>query len=187
MSELEDLDRQRSSCSSPSEPARRLRPDGYSDEDALELRRWASRPSSGHPSRPRGAELGRGASGGGLERPGFDLERGARVSGAVSRTGGVRSHRGAACSRYGDRPARRNAFRARPPRGAGAGVRDVRHGLSADRRGQLCTRSPVRAVSPGTSESLSGAPPGRDPAGEELPLAYAAIPRAFDARPAQRA
>ena len=83
-SELEDLDRQRSELliALPNPPDDSA-PDGYSDEDALELRR-VGKPAEFRFTPRDHVELSSvaGASGGGLERPGFDLERGARVSGA---------------------------------------------------------------------------------------------------------
>jgi len=138
-SELEDLDRQRSELliALPNPPDDSA-PDGYSDEDALELRR-VGKPAEFRFTPRDHVELSSvaGASGGGLERPGFDLERGARVSGArfAYRRGAVALVE-LALYRYAiDRLVGRVSSSSSA--GAGAGVRDVRHGLSADRRGQL--------------------------------------------------
>ena len=76
-SELEELDQRRSEllAALPNLPEDSV-PDGYSDEDALELRRVGVPPEFSFPPRDH-VEL---AAISGL--PGFDLERGARVAGA---------------------------------------------------------------------------------------------------------
>ncbi|MGO9964987.1 MAG: serine--tRNA ligase [Acidimicrobiales bacterium] len=65
-------------------------PDGYSDEDALELRRVGTPAEFSFTPRDH-VELTSALGPDGLGRPGFDLERGARVSGArfAYRRGGV--------------------------------------------------------------------------------------------------
>jgi seryl-tRNA synthetase len=91
---LEELDRRRSELlAALPNPPDDSAPDGDSDEDALELRR-VGKPAE-FPFKPRdhvelSAVLGSSA-GDGPGRPGFDLERGARVAGArfAYRRGGV--------------------------------------------------------------------------------------------------
>ncbi|MGD0439284.1 MAG: serine--tRNA ligase [Acidimicrobiales bacterium] len=93
-SKLEELERRRSELlAALPNPPDDSAPDGYSDEDALELRKVGTPPQFSFAPRDH-VELtsALGASGGdGPGRPGFDLERGARVSGArfAYRRGGV--------------------------------------------------------------------------------------------------
>jgi seryl-tRNA synthetase len=82
---LEELDRRRSELlGALPNPPDDSAPDGYADEDALELRRVGTTTEFSFTPRDH-VELSSasGSSGGeGLGRPGFDLERGARVAGA---------------------------------------------------------------------------------------------------------
>jgi seryl-tRNA synthetase len=91
--ELGELDRRRSKLlavipNPPDESA----PDGYSDEDAVEVRRVGDPPTFSFPPRDHvELSLPRARGQGELVRPGFDLERGANVSGSrfVYRVGAV--------------------------------------------------------------------------------------------------
>ena len=83
--ELEQVDRRRSEllAALPNPPDDTV-PDGQTDEDALELRRVGTPPEFSFTPRDH-VELSSAASSRGsdrLARPGFDLERGARVAGA---------------------------------------------------------------------------------------------------------
>lgn len=78
--ELEALDRERADLlAALPNPPDDSAPDGFSDEDALELRRVGAPPEFAFKPRDH-LELSASSAGGG--RHGFDLERGARVSGA---------------------------------------------------------------------------------------------------------
>ncbi len=88
--ELDALERRRSDLlgALPNPPDATV-PDGVTDDDAVELRRVGTPPEFPFPPRDH-VELTQ-RSAGGLDRPGFDLERGARVAGArfVYRRGAV--------------------------------------------------------------------------------------------------
>jgi seryl-tRNA synthetase len=83
--ELEALDRRRSELlAAVPNPPDDSAPDGFTDEDALELRKVGSVPEFPFPALDHVELSQRPAPSGseGLARPGFDLERGARLSGA---------------------------------------------------------------------------------------------------------
>jgi len=82
-SELEELGRHRSQLLSalPNPPDDSV-PDGYSDEDALELRRVGKPPEFAFAPRDHVELSSLSGSADGVSRPGFDLERGASVAGA---------------------------------------------------------------------------------------------------------
>jgi len=82
--ELEELDRRRSELlAAIPNPPDDSAPDGFTDEDALELRKVGTPPAFAFPPRDHVELSATTASSGGRQgRPGFDLERGARVAGA---------------------------------------------------------------------------------------------------------
>jgi len=83
--ELEELERRRYELlSALPNPPDETCPDGYSDEDALELRKVGSPPTFGFEARDHLelSSLWGSAHDHGLSAPGFDLEHGAQISGA---------------------------------------------------------------------------------------------------------
>ena len=156
---LEELDRRRSDLLAglPNPPDDSV-PDGYSDEDAVELRRVGDGarvlfPATG----PRRAELRVGRlrwrrRRAARPRPGTRGE-GGRCPVCVP--AGCRRARGAGAVQICPGPAGGTRLRTCAPAGAGAGVRHVWHRLPADRRGQSLPGRQRRAL---PDRNLRGCP-----------------------------
>ena len=155
-------------------------PDGYSDEDALELRRVGVPPEFSFPPRDH-VEL---AAISGL--PGFDLERGARVAGArfVYRRGAVALLE-LALYRYAiDRLVGRGFELVLPPVLVRESAMYGTGFLPTDEVNLYQVTSDDLYLT-GTSEvALAGLHQGEVLGADELPLRYAATPPAFGVRPA---
>ena len=150
-------------------------PDGFTDDDAVELRRVGEQPSFSFEPRDH------------LELARIDTERGAKVSGSrfVYRVGAA-AQLELALYRFALDRLNAKGFAHRPPARARARGRHVRHRLPPDRRGQPLPRRTRRAVPhrhvrgrPGRHARRRGAGRRRAPA-----PATRAIRRASAARPA---